>query len=238
MTFFTNKEKIDLLFHIGTMKVHAFVETCHQGIYSWSTELRAMRTVWLWDSFLHFRISSAYVTTNILFRESNGAKIPQFPTDSCLVATIWMEMSQTFAAQPWRAHRVSFVFSALWRSIMLVTGFLNVAQVREVVSQWFRSPSPDFWAEDIHSPMKCCDKCIEPSGRIDGEVCLFFFTTNVFLTNTCRKSKNSISLLTLRWTYVPGKHTTKELQKTAVLVTAHILRKIIMPKCKMFVLGK
>jgi hypothetical protein len=45
VTFLTNKEKFDLFLYKGTMKVHAFVETCHQGMYAWSTELRALRTV-------------------------------------------------------------------------------------------------------------------------------------------------------------------------------------------------
>jgi len=151
ITFLTNKEKIDLLFYIGTTKVHAFVETCYQRMYAWSTELRAWRTVSLWDIFMYFHISLAHVTTKILFREPNGAKIPHFSTDCSLVTAIWMGMSPTFAAQPWRAPQVTFVFSAFWRGIVLVTGFPNVAQVREVVSQWFRSQSPDFWAEDIHS---------------------------------------------------------------------------------------
>jgi hypothetical protein len=118
ITFLTDKEKIDLLFHTDTMNVHAFVETCYRGMYSWSTELRVLRTVSLWDNFSHFLIRSAYVTTKILFREPNGAKIPHFPTYCSLVAAVWMGMSPTFAAQPWRAHQVTFVFSALWRGIM------------------------------------------------------------------------------------------------------------------------
>jgi len=33
---------------------------------------------------------------------------------------------------------------------------------------------------------------------------------------------------------IPGKHEVKELQKTAILYTAHILRKLIMQKCNRF----
>jgi len=43
ITFLTIKENSDLLFHIVNLKFQAFVTTCYQGLYAFSTELWALQ---------------------------------------------------------------------------------------------------------------------------------------------------------------------------------------------------
>ena len=42
ITFFMRKENNDLHFRIVTLKVHEFVNMCHEGIYAFSTEFWAL----------------------------------------------------------------------------------------------------------------------------------------------------------------------------------------------------
>jgi len=97
-----------LLYHMVTLKVHAFVATCYHGMHAFSTELCALRTEPSCKSFWYFPchlwLPRCFFWASKRWN-SLGAKTPHSPTDGSPVAAIWMEVSRTSTVQctvhPW-----------------------------------------------------------------------------------------------------------------------------------------
>jgi hypothetical protein len=114
LTYLTRKQNHALLCRIVTLKVPSFIAMCYQWMHAFSAEFWSLRLEPLWDSFLNFCISLAFLTSNKM--KVTWCQDPTQPYCSHLYGSV---SNIHHAALTW--HQVTFIFLVLWSSVLVVT---------------------------------------------------------------------------------------------------------------------
>jgi hypothetical protein len=102
-------------------------------VYALSTEFRTLWAEPLWDSFLHFHISLASVTTNMLLQGVEKVKVTwcQDPAQPNRRQPCWSNLDGDVEHPRHIQHQATSILSAFWRSVSVVTDYKVLAEVQE-----------------------------------------------------------------------------------------------------------